>query len=232
MKAFSIFVILMAFLEPSTAPPSAVPILSAERVVKVFSCRDNEEGRPFSPVSVTIVEGAFTAAGRTEAVISFSDTSQSHAAGTAEIWLMRLVDDKWEAITKIAESDTADFAATDLNGDTALEILTHTSAGNQGYFIINRQLLYFADARPTKLLTFEGFDNTGWPDKGICAFDARFAFKDVNKDTILEVELTEFYDYCRKEGDTSVFERRSEKTTLFRPVISSSGSIIGIERLK
>jgi hypothetical protein len=90
--------------------------------------------------------------------------------------------------------------------------------------------MYFADGNPTDLLTFEGFDNTGWAENGICAFDARFAFKDVNKDRILEVELTEYYDYCRKEGDTSVFLRRSERTTVFRPVISPSGSIIGIER--
>jgi hypothetical protein len=206
--------------------------LTVGTVTELFSGRDNEEGHAFSPGDVTIVQGSFTAAGRTEAVVSFSDTCQSNASAPAEIWLLRLTDNGWLPVLKITESDTADFSTTDVNADGAREIITHTAYGNRGYSIINRQLLYFAGGRPVELLTFEGFDNTGWPERGICAFDARFAFKDVNKDGILEIELTEYYDYCRKEGDSSIFERRSERTTLFHPVISPSGSIIGIERFK
>lgn len=213
-------------------PVLADPLLTVETATGLFSSRSNEGGRPFSPTAVTIVEGAFTAPGRAEAVISFADMSQSHAAGMAEIWLLRLVNDDWEPILKITEFDTAEFVTTDINGDGALEILTHTTGGNQGYFIIHRQLMHFGDGIPTDLLTFEGFDNTGWPDNGICAFDARFTFRDANKDAILEVELTEYYDYCKKEGNTSVFLRRSERTTVFCPIISPSGSIIGIQRLK
>ncbi len=224
--------ILLSVIVLLAAPVRGAPILTPEAVAGIFSSVDNEEGQRFSPVSVTVLEGAFTAAGAREALISFTDTSQSDAAGIAEIWLMRFVDDDWEPIIKLAEADTAEFATTDLNGDGALEILTHTTSENRGYYVINRQLMHFVDGKPTKLLTFEGFDNTGWPDKGICVFDARFAFKDVNRDMILEVELTEFYDYCRKVGETSVFERRSERKTLFRPVVSSSGLITGIERLK
>lgn len=209
----------------------AGPVLSADSVSDIFSSRTNEAGRDFSPAAVAVVEGAFTAPGMTEAVVSFSDANQSHALGIAEIWLLRLVGERWEPVAKIAESDTAEFVTTDLNGDGVLELLTHTAAGNQGYFVICRRLVYFADGNPTDLLTFEGFDNTGWPDKGICAFDARYAFRDVNRDGVLEVELTEYYDYCQKEGDASVFLRRSERSTVFCPVISASGSIIGIQRL-
>ncbi|MBN2224772.1 MAG: hypothetical protein JW765_08885 [Deltaproteobacteria bacterium] len=213
-------------------PARADPLLSAETAAGLFSSRTNEEGRPFSPAAVTIVEGAFTAPGRTEAVVSFVDTSQSRAAGSAEIWLLRLVDAGWEPILKITDFDTAEFITTDLNGDGVREILTHTAGGDQGFLIIRRRLIYFGDGNPTDLLTFEGFDNTGWPDNGICAFDSCFTFRDVNRDGILEVELTQYYDYCKKEGDASVFLRRSPRTAVFRPVVSPSGSIIGIERLR
>ncbi len=224
----------IAFLIAASLPAllRADPLLTRDAAALLFSCRENEEGRSFSPTSVTVVEGAFTAPARTEAVISFADTSQSHAAGAAEIWLLRLEGDDWEPIFKIAECDTAEFFTTDLNGDGALELLTHTTRQNQGYCIIGWRLFHFADGNPADLLTFEGFDNTGWPDKGICVFDARFAFRDVNKDAILEVELTEFYDYCMKEDGASVFLRRSERTTVFRPVISRSGSVVGIQRLR
>ena len=232
MKTLPIILMLLSFFKPPGAPSGLPPILSAETAAAIFSCRVNEEGHAFEPGAVALLEGSFTASGRKEAIVSFSDAAQSHDACPAEIWLLRLVGDTWEPILKITESDTAEFATTDLNGDGVLEILTHTSVQKQGYLVINRQLLYFEGEQPMELLTFEGFDNTGWPDEGICAFDARFAFKDVNRDAILEIELTEYYDYCRKEGDESVFERRSERKTLFRPLISSSGSIIGIERLK
>jgi len=213
-------------------PARADSLLSAETAAGIFSSRDNEQDRPFSPTAVTIVEGPFTAPDRTEAVVSFSDTNQSRAAGIAEIWLLRLEKGGWEPVLKIDEFDTAEFITTDLNGDGALEILTHTAGGNQGFLIIHRRLIHFGDGNPAELLTFEGFDNTGWPDNGICAFDARFAFKDVNKDKILEVELTEYYDYCKKDSGTPVFLRRSERTTVFRPVISPAGAIIGIQRLR
>lgn len=226
------FLIAFIIVASLAIPLRADPLLTDDTAARLFSSRDNEEGRPFSPTSLKVTEGVFTAAGLAEAVVSFVDTSQSHAAGIAEIWLLRLVNENWKPIVKIAESDTAEFVTTDLNGDGVLEILTHTTGGNQGYFVIKHRLIYFADGRPTDLLTFEGFDNTGWAEDGMCAFDARFAFRDVNKDTILEVELTEFYDYCRKEGDTSVFLRRSERKTIFCPVISPSGSIIGIQRFR
>ena len=209
----------------------ADPLLSAVGVAGIFSSRTNEGGMPFLPIAVTIVEGAFTAPGRTEAVVSFSDANQPHALGIAEIWLLRFEKERWEPVVKVAESDTAEFVTVDLNEDGALELLTHTTAGNQGYFVILRRLIYFKEGAPADLLTFEGFDNTGWPEKGICAFDARFTFKDLNKDAVLDVELTEYYDYCQKDGDKSVFLRRSEKKTLFRPILSTSGSIVGIERL-
>jgi hypothetical protein len=224
--------IALVIVVSSSGPLAADPLLTSDAVARLFSSRDNEEGRPFSLTGVAIVEGAFTAPGTIEAVASFTDTSQSHAAGISEIWLLRLEGGIWEPITKIAESDTAEFVTTDLNGDGALEILTHTSGGNHGYLVTNRRLIYFTEGRPTDLLTFEGFDNTGWAEDGICAFDARFTVKDVNRDAILDVQLTEFYDYCRKEGDTSVFLRRSERTTTFSPVISPSGSIIGIQQMR
>jgi hypothetical protein len=231
-KAAVILLIYLGIAALFAAPALAGPLLSADVVADIFSSRTNEAGRDFSPTAVVIVEGSFTAPGITEAVVSFSDAGQSHALGIAEIWLLRLVGERWEPVAKIAESDTAEFVTADLNGDGTLELLTHTAAGNQGYFVICRRLVYFAEGNPTDLLTFEGFDNTGWPDKGICAFDARFAFRDVNRDGVLEVELTEYYDYCQKEGDASVFLRRSERSTLFSPVISASGSIIGIQRLR
>jgi hypothetical protein len=230
-KTAVILLMYLAIVALPAAPAWAGPPLSADDVTGIFSSRTNEAGRDFSPAAVVVVEGSFTAPGMTEAVVSFSDVNQSHALGIAEIWLLRLVAERWEPIAKIAESDTAEFVTTDLNGDGVLELLTHTAAGNQGYFVICRRLVYFADGNPTDLLTFEGFDNTGWPDKGICAFDARFTFRDVNRDAVLEVELTEYYDYCQKEGDASVFLRRSERSTVFCPVISASGSIVGIQRL-
>jgi hypothetical protein len=223
---------VLAVVTLISAPAWADPLLSPDAVARIFCSRTSEAGGPFLPISVVVVEGAFTAPGMTEAVVTFSDANQSHALGIAEIWLLRLVKGQWEPVVKIAEADTADFVTTDLNGDGTLELLTHTSTGNQGYFVINRRLIYFSDGNPADLLTFEGFDNTGWPDKGICAFDARFAFVDVNRDAAPEVELTEYYDYCQKQGDTSVFLRRSERTTVFRPLISPSGSIVGIERLR
>jgi hypothetical protein len=228
MRKLSLFLILSVLL--GTPAGSSAAELTAAMVTELFSGRDNEEGREFSPADVTTVPGSFTTAGRNEAIISFSDTNQSSGSGPAEIWLLRCGDERWRPILKITESDGADFSTADVNGDGALEVVTHTTCGSGGTLIINRRLLYFVDERSTELLTFEGFYNTGWPDKGICAFDACFAFRDVDRDGILEVELTEFYDYCRKEANSSVFERRSVRTTLFRPVISPSGSIIGIER--
>lgn len=230
-KAAGLVPIVAGIVALNITPAPADPHLMAENVARIFCARNNEAGRAFLPIAVVVVEGSFTTPGVTEAVVSFSDANQSPALGIAEIWLLRLVGEKWEPIVKIAESDTAEFITTDLNGDGALELLTHTTTGNQGYFVIYRRLVYFADGSPADLLTFEGFDNTGWPDKGICAFDARFAFVDVTRDDVLEVELTEYYDYCQKQGDESVFLRRSERTTVFSPVTSPSGSIVGIERL-
>jgi|GEM_PF-5952394 len=125
-------VLIVCIVSLFAAPVWADPLLSDVGVARIFAARTNEGGMPFLPIAVTIVEGAFTAPGRTEAVVSFSDANQPHALGIAEIWLLRLEKENWEPVVKVAESDTADFLTVDLNGDGALELLTHTTAGNQG----------------------------------------------------------------------------------------------------
>jgi hypothetical protein len=104
MKAAALLLLLCVIIISLAAPLAADPLLTGDAAAGLFSSRDNEEGKPFSPAAVTAAEGAFTAPGRTEAVISFVDTNQSHAAGAAEIWLLRLVNDQWEPILKVTES--------------------------------------------------------------------------------------------------------------------------------
>jgi hypothetical protein len=163
--------------------------LNESIIRRLFESRINEDGFNYSLSDIKWQEGAFSDYNAKEAVVSFTDGSQCHAAGYSEVWLLSY-DGSWKIEDKFSDSDWLDFEVVDLQNDGLLEVWVTGGGGNQGYFGTYGYLLVSFPQHKEVLknvYTLTGFDYTGAAEEGEALYTHEVKFKDVDHDGILEL---------------------------------------------
>jgi len=155
-------------------------------VKTVFSERLNEDDRQYLLSDIKVQQGCFTGYSSPEAIMSFRDHNQCHAAGYSEVWLLRF-DGNWQAVRKLADHDRCRFRLVDLENDGRDEIWIESRGGNQGQFFTEGKLLAFRDYIPHTLYSHEGRNFLGAGREGLASHSHEISFADVDKDGILEL---------------------------------------------
>lgn len=190
----------------STVPIIPTPTIDEDIIRGLFAEESNESGSNYEIGELKWHKGSFTKKGQHEAIISFYDSNQGHAAGYSEIWLLRF-ENKWEKIKKIEDCDSVSFKVLDIEKDGKLEIWITSHGGNQGRFLSEGKLVSLDLDSESILYSNSGFDYCGAEVEGESLCEHKVEFKDVDKDGILEIldleERTTFgFTNGKKESDS------------------------------
>ena len=181
------------------------------RVIEsLFEDRLNDDGFSYDLKHVKWHEGSFRDGDGREALVSFYDSAQCHAAGYSELWLLRC-EDGWRLDEKIEDADTVEYEPLDIDGDGRLEVWIVAGGGNQGYFTYTGKLVSFGPASCSILYSNSGEDNTGAVVReGVLLRSHKMGFWDIDGDGVLEVlDLEEERTACPGAvGDETASERR------------------------
>lgn len=183
------------------------------RIIRsLFKDRLNEDGFPYELKHVEWHEGSFRGEGAREALVSFYDGGQCHAAGYSELWLLRS-EGGWRLDEKIADADTVEYELLDVEGDGKLEAWIRAGGGNQGYFTYLGQLVTFGPSSYSVLYSNAGEDNTGAiVREGLILHSHEMGFWDIDGDGILEILDREERKTAHLEGcnrEVSSYSKRS-----------------------
>lgn len=162
------------------------PTLNENIIKRLFQSRLNEAGSLYAINYIKWQEGAFTKKSALEAVVYFFDGNQPHVASGAELWLLQY-GHNWNIIRKIAEADDISFRVVDVDKDGILEILIESSGGNQGYEVLQYEVVSLSYGSRYTLYLSRGFDNTSAEEEGEALCKHSIEFKDIDNDGILEL---------------------------------------------
>jgi len=243
MKRFTLLsVVLSVFFLALCAPfARAETTLTADVVRAVFSAQINEEGNPYDldPASISFREGSFTRPGAREALVWFFDRNQSHAAGWAELWLMR-DDGGWKSVMVIEQSDRMDARLIDAGGKGISAVfLTATHQATGGFVSSYWALVSLYGGTPSTLYSADGSDFAFWDmykefGQGQGIILHQIGFRDVWGDSAMELIDTELSGTFVKTGKgESGYEVRwtPAATTTYRLVVDKDGVIKRVEKI-
>lgn len=191
--------------------------LNIHVIGSLFEERLNEDGFPYELKHVEWHEGSFRGEGAREALVSFYDGRQCHAAGYSELWLLRY-EGGWRLDEKIADADTVEYKLLDVEGDGLMEVWITAGGGNQGYFTYSGKLVTFSPSSYSILYSNTGEDNTGAiVREGLILHSHEMGFWDIDGDGVLEVlDLEEKRTACSRDGNTEISSQKQQ--TVYRLV--------------
>lgn len=175
--------------------------LNIATIKKVFNAVLNEQKEAYELREIRWQVGSFTDSKALEALVSFYDDNQCHAAGWSELWLLHF-DNGWKLDRKLEDSDWISFKAIDIDGDGKLEVWVESGGGNQGYFVSRGKLLFLSKLDTKVLYLNEGFDYTSAMKTGLASLSHKVTFQDIDNDGILELldwEEKGYYRWLGKE---------------------------------
>jgi uncharacterized RDD family membrane protein YckC len=163
--------------------------LSPSMVAELFAVRTSEAGKPFVVADVNIISGAFTSAGRREAVVVFRDEAQSNADASEEAWLLQ-DNQGWKVARKLAENSSLACKALDVDRNGRLELWTEGSSAHQGQQHMGGALTRVGLQADETLFENSGFDWHGAGlvnDDGVGIETHQVAFRDANGDGLTDI---------------------------------------------
>jgi hypothetical protein len=238
-----IVLLLPALLLVSAAVAGAAGTgLSSEVIASAFSTMKNEEGQPYQlePGSIVFLPGSFTAPGKDEAVVYFVDSSQSHAAGPAELWLMTK-DGAWKPAFMIDQSDEMTARLIDPAGSGISAVYLSASHFSTGGFISSYDSLvslYGGSART--IFSADGNDfafhemyvQVGGKDRiGIHQISFRDGYGDSPAEMI-DTELSGAFVHTGVGDSGYEVVWKPTSTTTYRLVTDANGVLTGVEKIK
>ena len=183
----------------------------------LFESNFNEDNNIYDLADIKWQEGSFSKKDIVEALVSFYDNNQCHAAGYSELWLLRF-ENGWQIVRKIEDTDWVSFKVLDIEGDGKSEVWITGGGGNQGYFGSFGKLLVLDINSTMTLYTNSGFDYTGAGEEGEALCMHEMDFRDIDNDGILEIidlEKKKTYTWTGPKFNSNYVETssKSKKST-------------------
>gem|GEM_PF-4984997 len=205
-------------------------VLNTDLIKKLFGNRMNEDELNYDLKNVVFKEGFFTGREKNEAIVSFSDNNQCHAAGWGEVWLFSC-DGGWKIVSKIDEADGCIFAVEDLNNDGISEIFIISNSYYQGYGYTNYTLISILHGDKRKVFSTSGEDDTGALPENPKKITHEFFFEDYDGDGIKELrDLKLVESFTVSSNYELVYSDSHSETSYHRLIIGGGGAIIGTEK--
>ena len=213
--------------------------LSAEYIREVFSIvkYDNGESFAIDPETVTYSEGSFTRPGASEAVVSFVDENQPHAALYGELWLLSY-DKKWTPVFMINQSDSITFETIDILNDGIYEVFYVAKRWiTGGILLIGYSLTSWRGGEVKTIYNTSGTSysyHDSWKMYGDeePIIEHEIGFEDFDGDNIVELIDTELYGTYVKTGsgeDDWEIKYETTNSTTYRFLIDDKNNIFGVE---
>jgi hypothetical protein len=173
--------------------------------MNLFSQKLNEANNKYNPSDIKFELGAFTQVGAFDAIVSFDDTSQPHATGYYEVWLLSY-ENGWKIKKKLFDWDVGKFEIINLGDHKRPKIWIEGSGGNQGRFKFAGKLISLTNNHEDILFLTKGYNNLGAYGTSDMP---EIVFKDIDGDGLIEILETRVKgEYDRMKDDISVTSRK------------------------
>jgi hypothetical protein len=242
LKLLTLLIVAATLVPFASTGIAAETAPSADAVRAAFAGLTNDDGRAYdlNPGSIVVLVGSFTAPGAKEAVVRFVDNNQSHAAGAAELWLMR---DKGalRPVALIDQSDDIHARLVDPGGTGISAVLLTASHFSTGGFITSRRALVslwggkaktIFSAAGNDFAFYAMYEEVGGKDKIVMhQVDYRENYGDSPAE-LIDTELSGAFVKTGKGDSGYEMVWTPVVTTTFRLVVDKNGAVTGIEKIR